>query len=183
MGVNRHFEASWASAYGILVSYPYSYPYCMELSVHFTLGSKSQTSQCLVLTKLTDFLTWQKLTSPTHPVLLFRRRCCMIRLLIAARNIECRLQLHIWTLCSFSMLYCTAVYWHAWFITLFAQTVTRELCKSAIHTLRNKKYRVPFPRTNRFENSFLLYALRNFQWVLLNSLSVICIAYWHLLNV
>ena len=41
--------------------------------------------------------------------------------------------------------------------------------ESAIHTLCNcKNYRVPFARTNRFKNSFLLYALRNFQWVLLN---------------
>ena len=36
--------------------------------------------------------------------------------------------------------------------------------ESAIHTLRNhKNYRVPFARTNRFKNSILLYALRNFQ--------------------
>ena len=41
--------------------------------------------------------------------------------------------------------------------------------ESAIHTLRNQKnYRVLFARTNRFKNSFLLYALPNFQWVLLN---------------
>jgi len=34
----------------------------------------------------------------------------------------------------------------------------------AIHTLRNhKNYQVPFARTNRFKNSFLLYALRSFQ--------------------
>ena len=53
--------------------------------------------------------------------------------------------------------------------------------ESAIHTLSNcKNYRVPFARTNRFKN--LLYVLRNFQWVLLNSLSVIYIAYWHFIE-
>jgi len=41
--------------------------------------------------------------------------------------------------------------------------------ESAIHTMCNhRNYRVPFARTNRFKNSFLLYALGNFQWVLLN---------------
>jgi len=53
--------------------------------------------------------------------------------------------------------------------------------ESAIHTLRNhKNYRVPFARTNRFENSFLLYALRNFQWVLLNicNLYSVMTFYW-----
>jgi len=34
----------------------------------------------------------------------------------------------------------------------------------AIHTLRkHKNYQVPFSRTSRFKNSFLLYALRYFQ--------------------
>jgi len=40
--------------------------------------------------------------------------------------------------------------------------------ESAIHMLHNcKNCRVPFARTNRFKNSFLLYALQTFQWVLL----------------
>jgi len=35
----------------------------------------------------------------------------------------------------------------------------------AIHTLhKHKNYRVPFARTSRFINSFLLHALRYFQW-------------------
>ena len=59
----------------------------------------------------------------------------------------------------------------------------RLLQESAIHTLRNRKnYRVPFAKTDRFKNSFILYALRNFQWVLLNSLSVTYIAYWHFIE-
>ena len=36
--------------------------------------------------------------------------------------------------------------------------------ESAIHTLCNRKnYRLPFTRTKRLKNSFLLHALRNFQ--------------------
>ena len=53
--------------------------------------------------------------------------------------------------------------------------------ESAIHTLRNhKNYRVPFARTNRFKNSFLLYSLRNFQWVLLNTSNLYSVLtfYW-----
>ena len=157
MGVNRHFEASWASAYGILVSYPYSYPYCMELSVHFTLGSKSQTSQCLVLTELTDFLTWQKLTSPTHPVLLFRRRCCMIRLLIAARNIECRCTATVDYNYTFERSALSGCYTGQLFTGMHDSShclhrlLQDNSVESAIHTLRNRRnYRVPFARTNIF---------------------------------
>jgi len=51
-----------------------------------------------------------------------------------------------------------------------------------IHTLRNhKNYPVPFARTNRFKNSFLLYALWNFQWVLLNICNL-CNVYWHFIE-
>ena len=88
------------------------------------------------------------------------------------------------------MLVCSSVPVFGFCIWLiFSFLITHRLLQEnsvyrvAIHTLRNRKnYRVPFARTNRFKNSFLLYGLRNFQWVILNSLSVIYIAYWHFIE-
>jgi len=44
-------------------------------------------------------------------------------------------------------------------------TQIQNSVEPAIHTLhKNKNYQVPFARISRFKNSFLLYALRYFQW-------------------